>query len=245
MTEKPIGMTPENSSDKFVKDICASMSEATEIVDSGAAIMLDKVPRDKPIGMTPGNIVAIEEDRKTMFRVLIKNPSSLNGLMLEGEENEWCTYPEGTHLYIKEAHSDNHSMHYADSGPVAGILYKSDEGRLHRGTPVLKRVGGKWLDYYDRPVKWKHAWYMRKSFARTWLEVTKVYAPGKGKDATIKDIVAEGVLLPQFHYRNTPEGTRSASYKVEWHKFLTSIYGPDALTEWYWPIEFKKIERPS
>lgn len=228
--------------------------------------------KDLPILMTPGNIVAIDEDRKHMTRRLL-NPQPptdkyqfvtqcSNSAYYEirtdprhGHGLRHCVklpYTTGQHLYIKEPH-----YHYGKWVKNGLTKTKKQAWKF-----VARKTGPLAHVIFDPEKIWtvrknsyrKRGWYKRsarfmpKKFARCWLEVTKVYPPEQGKDISREDAIKEGVERTCSGWRDYRVGSilQQPFLREPADSFgtlLESIYGRDALLKWYWPIEFTKIEK--
>lgn len=218
---------------------------------------------EKPIGMTPSDIVAINEGRKTMTRRLVKpQPPSekyqYTGLILNHEWHEWLTdlrhghglrycakapFAIGTKLWVKEPH-----YRY---GKWVKLVAKTKTGKqAWRFKPLSDGMGDDSEHYYNEndvpgmvyPNSYRHAgWYKRlaifmpKDYTRTWLLVTEVKAPERIQDISPDDCVAEGINKQWAYSHRRPQ------FKALWE----SIYGDGSWdkNEWTWPIGFKKIEK--
>lgn len=225
--------------------------------------------------MTPANREAIVEGRKTMTRrrsgleEINESPNdwrwhTLNGTTQRAEMlhkngtivDVFPPFRRSQRLYIKEPH-------YRYGKWVKNGLTKKTGKQARRFVATRKSA----IMFSDKPPRFVQAstnrhlqgWYKRsslfmpKEFARTWLLVTDVKAPERGKDISEPDAVAEGInaegccRCPD----EIAEGVRFCIHcnlslhdlVSEFEILLKSIYGADAMEKWYWPIEFEKIKK--
>ncbi|MEE9365862.1 MAG: hypothetical protein V3W44_04155 [Dehalococcoidales bacterium] len=220
---------------------------------------------EKPILMTPANIVAIDEGRKTMTRRLLKpQPCDFKPLGPRGSSIPYKQiadelpgvptfapieprYAVGDKLWIKEKwrinsvgcvcpeHGNKPHIIEVEYGMLPGEGRGGDS--LFCGADIqIQQAKAYYRKHKDD--RYSSARFMFKWAARKWLLVTEVDAPQQGHSLSINQIRAEGVR----DTRNL-KGEIVETYFEKWVMLLTSIYGPDAMEKWYWPYTFKKIEK--
>lgn len=177
---------------------------------------------EKPIMMTPGNRVAINEDRKWMTRRqggLKKINEDPANYTLAGFDKETliatfrnkrlratgfyvsAPYAVGTKLWIKEPH-------YRYGKWVKNGVTKKTKKQAWKFIDLCKEPGyfgdalPGGIPVYSSPQKYhghthglykRLARFMPKKFARTWLLVTEVKAPERVQDISAADARAEGI----------------------------------------------------
>lgn len=188
-------------------------------------------PRERPVLFTGKNVRRIMEGLKTKTRRVIRNPERLDGLMMAGEEADWCPYGgPGDLLYVRETFSLNHSIHYShvSANGTSGIIYRAS---WPSGT-----------DHYDRPFegerRWRPSIHMPKWAARIWLEVTGVRAE-RLQEISPVDVLAEGVSTTD------PRASVLRAYFADsWDDINAKRDGCswDA-NPWVWVVSFRPVER--
>jgi hypothetical protein len=159
----------------------------------------------------------ILDGRKTQTRRVIKNPERLEGLMLLGEEPEWCPYGgPGDLLYVRECFRQA----YAKTKYSDGIIYKADQ----------QRAAG--MHEFSDCHKWKPSIHMPKKHARIWLMVEAVWAD-RVQEITASEIEKEGAIT---------ENTEINDALPIWIKLWDTInkkrgHGWDK-NPWVWVVEF-------
>jgi hypothetical protein len=150
----------------------------------------------------------------------------------------------GDRFYMRETWSDNHSMHYAAEGPVAGILYRATANKvLYRGENVAVEVRkNKWVDYYDRPITWKPSIHMPKKFARPdRFEITDIRVE-RVQDITAVECEREG--LRYTNHPNLQMGRYNRileDFKHLWDSINAKTGYGWQINPWVWVICYKKL----
>ena len=187
---------------------------------------------ERPILMSTEMVRAILDDRKTQTRRVIKNPQRLEGLMLKGEEGEWCPYGKvGDRLYVRE-------KMYRPARYIAFELKDELSGESERGwewcgEPVFPE------DIYrlNDGQKWRtvSSIHMRKKFARIWLEITGIRVE-RVQEISEKDAKAEGC-------HTVPIMKPSEEFAALWHSLNEKRgFGWDK-NPWVWVVEFKLAKK--
>ncbi len=229
----------------------------------------DTEMKDKGILFTPDMAKAADEGRKTQTRRIIKNPGRLNGLMLEGEESEWCPYKVGQKLYLKETH------YRYGQWVKNGLTKTGKQAWRFKGLDIITKP----LFFEDTlPDRIRYAvhsdtchipaWYKRtplfmpKKFARKWFVVTAVECE-RVQDISV-DAIAEGA---RYHVYSEAEVIHSQQPRGYWYfearqkkglgfgspmaafaDLWTSIHGigtPKSweANPWVWKVTFKKLDK--
>ena len=93
--------------------------------------------KERPILFSGPMVRAILEGRKTQTRRVIRNPGRLDGLMLAGEEPDWCPYGgKGDRLWVRETWQEfdrretmlsvGYGFHPTGDVMEAGVGYRAD-----------------------------------------------------------------------------------------------------------------------
>lgn len=142
-----------------------------------------------------------------------------------------CPYGQpGDRLWVRETWADNFSSHVSH----AGILYRATAAtdRSHHGYWAKEVAPNKWVDYYDRPFKWKPAIFMPRGVARLTLEVVKVRVE-RLQEISDADTVAEGIASG-----HAGEYGRAA-FRSAWDQ-INGKRASWASNPWVWVVEFKR-----
>jgi len=98
--------------------------------------------------------------------------------------------------------------------------------------------------------KWKSSLFMRKEYARLWLEVTEVRCE-RLHDITEADAIAEGITVIEkdeayFDYEFNGKVGSYATAKGSFYSLWIKINGKDSWLEnpWVFVYKFKRIEKP-
>jgi len=164
-------------------------------------------------------IRAILDGSKTQFRVPVKNPELLEGLMLAGEEGDRAPFKPGEKRWVPEAWSEK-----AWSKGDALLVNRPhiDTGIDYCGETlkIVYRVDG---DHeYFRP--WKPSTQMPRRYSRITVEIMAVRCE-RVRDISAADIQAEGIRL---------------AWSIEWCDVRTrrssrtpagELYGPQGRTD--------------
>jgi len=208
--------------------------------------------KETPIPFCADMARAILEGRKTQTRRVIKNPKRLEGLMLKGEEPEWCPYGGvGDRLWVREAFQIQNwcypsgwtdGTYLADNQPFAKQLSQREVNLLcNRKHPYCRTAGR----------------FMYKSLARIWLEITRIRVD-RVQVITEEDAMSEGVgfLLERISTGHFPYGLPQLawagkcrgkgrmgrySFSALWDSLNAKRdYGWDK-NPYVWVIEFKRM----
>ncbi len=229
--------------------------------------------KDLGILMTPANVTAIREDRKGMTRrmqgleIINSDPDIWTGYRKHVSRNCWtfycgdgrsletvkAPYAVGQRLYLKETHYA-FGLWVPDGltktgRPAWRFRYTALETVFYFADTLPKSIAANLKRNTDRKEGWyeRSPLFMFKELARTWLLVTEVKAPERGKDISWDDAIAEGITYVEHideggHWESV--GIQTDTPIEAFRNLLTSIYGDDAMEDYYWPITFKKIEVP-
>lgn len=188
--------------------------------------------KKRPIIFSNEMVRAILDGRKFQTRRVIKNPQRLEGLMLKGEEANWCPYGVvGDRLWCKEDYK------YLIQGDLVITYYKFsiDKNRvIYTPLGCLDEITRKKL-IKGRQDVWKSKLLMFKFMARLWLEITGIRVE-RVQDISEEDAVKEGIdrkLLPCSPY--------------EWFANLWDSINAKRNYGWevnlpVWVIEFRKVK---
>lgn len=98
---------------------------------------------------------------------------------------------------------------------------------------------------WKKPNEWKSSFFMFKSLARTWMEITAVRAE-RIQDISDEDIIAEGIGLPLgqelLHGYVTPTWNRDREFIPKWDKINKPRGNGWDENKWQWVITYKLIE---
>jgi len=225
--------------------------------------------KERPINFTQAELPmvrAILEGRKTQFRRVVKPQPEFvqNGYEGDGyrtgapsvpcyawpptapfwrpmsEHAKSCPFgAPGDRLYVREAFSRNHSMHYShkSSKNICGILYQASwDGET---------------DYYDRPFEGLTAWLdareMPRELSRITLEVKRVWVE-RVQEISEEDARDEG-CKPSSDFDaairrgELPAFGATDGFRELWDSINAAKgYGWDA-NPWVWCVEFERVER--
>ena len=217
-----------------------------------------------PILFSTPMVQAINEDRKTMTRRVIKPQPDENGVSymrnpplpwIETNKNPWkpwlydteegeriatnCPYGEiGDVLWVRETFLENTGTLPTD----LGYVYKAE-------------LGYEELIYSkELKVKWEPSLFMPKAACRTFLEITNIRVE-RLENISYKDAIAEGIdhvidKVTGFCGRDYFSGsynlmtTPVISFLSLWKKVNGLGRYDKTGNPWVWVIEFKKIEKP-
>lgn len=144
--------------------------------------------KEHPILFSGDMAKAILEGRKTQTRRVIKNPKRLEGLMLKGEEGEWCPYGKlGERLWVKEAFCYAKMYGYDAREDGGEFWYKATDSGQCEGPYKSSRFMPKWA-------------------ARIWLEITGLRVE-QVQDISPDNIIAEGLESMGWDYAESSDGT--------------------------------------
>ena len=152
-------------------------------------------------------------------------------------------------LWVKETYSPNHSIHVSNQG----LLYKAtDTTKETWHGKWCSFKDGKWLDHYDRPMKWTPSIHMPKWASRITLKVKKVWveriqdisddeAKSEGVEQ-YKDPCPDSILNKAFEHA----GLSVAKYKPSFSFLWDEIYAGQGLgwdqNPWVWACEFEVVK---
>lgn len=198
--------------------------------------------KEHPILFSGEMVRAILDGRKTQTRRVVKNPGRLDGLMLKGEEAEWCPYGQpGDRLWVKETF-------VVDS--LAGVVRGSVKTRqsdwcVHyraRNHPVITRS-------FDG--KWRSSIHLPRWASRLMLEVAAVRVE-RVQEISEQDIAAEGideVVVPGIRWAGPShpvpldtEITKRERWMYVWDSINAKRGFGLETNPWVWVVEFKVIE---
>ncbi len=152
---------------------------------------------EKPILMSGPLVVKTMAGLKTQTRRVVKNPGRLNGLMLSGEEPEWCPFGRPSdRLWVRETWTPwlglVHSVAYA-AGWNEGQLPETCAGLTEDQQVWLERWAHKHGEFsvWNRTAKWSPAIHMPRWASRLTLEITEVRVE-RLQDISEEDAKSEG-----------------------------------------------------
>ena len=185
-----------------------------------------------------------QDDMQT--RRVIKNPARLEGLMLEGEEPEWCPYGKpGDRLWVRETF-----YHHGKWGKNG----KTKTGKQAWKFKATKHDEGEDVRFMDnppeivRPNKYrKTGWYKRPSIfmprwaSRILLEVTDVRVERVQEIMEI-DARAEGCRYDDCNHLDPHGFSAKDRFQTLWDSINAKRgFGWD-VNPWVWCVSFKRIK---
>lgn len=187
---------------------------------------------------------AILERRKTQTRRVIKNPGRLNGLMLSGEEGNWCPYGRaGDRLWVRETCVRFTGIPVnRKPWPLAPEWRLSPDGDPYKS--LLPKVYDNFVAQLDAAAACVSvpSIHMPRWASRITLEVIGVRVE-RLRDITEEDAKAEGIDLKHFNSMHSLSD-KPYAHCFEW--LWNSInakhgYGWD-VNPYVWVVEFKPLE---
>ena len=181
--------------------------------------------KKRPIIFNTEMVQAILDGRKTQTRRVIKNPEKLEGLMLSGEEENWCPYGKiGDRLWVRETWAN-----ILELSPEKNLVYKATDWKG-------------WLEYEVEPIKWSSPLFMPRWASRITLEITNIRVE-RLQDITEEDAEAEGI---SWSHSGGPFDNPEIIGAIEnfayfWDSLNAKRGYPWDSNPWVWVIEFKKI----
>jgi len=193
----------------------------------------------------PEMIRAINEDRKTQTRRLIKPqpPEEANSYLIgiDSLAGQFKFVDTFNTLYamtpfIKCPYGRKGDLLWVKEGFVE--LVCNEIGQLVYGGPYIPPrtfVIYKADEKNPKDYLWKSPLFMPKKYARLWLELTADPIPQRVQEITEEDAKAEGA-------EHSPIGiTYRTCFRVIWDSINKKT--PWTTNPWAWKLEFKKIER--
>lgn len=204
---------------------------------------------ERPIIFGAESVRAILAGRKTQTRRLVKTPERLDGVMLAGEEGEWCPYgqPGGT-LWVRET--------WRPAARLATeylVEYRAG-GELTRDAGIDGVAGD--LDAAISEPRWRSPIHMPRWAARLFLrvegvrierlqEISEADAKAEGFDPWL---AGHGPVDPRYA---EPAAVYDASYRdafeVAWdeiqRKSPASKRAPWESNPWVWVVTFSVLDR--
>ncbi len=193
--------------------------------------------KEHPILFNAEMVRAILDGRKTQTRRCVKNPEIMDGLMLEGEEGEWCPYGKpGDRLWVRETWTKNYRPTLRgerflrhDPRDGCGIIYRADGIRIDR-------------EYGE---KWKPSIFMPRWASRILLEVTDVRVE-RVQEIREKDSFAEGCHPDRMHYGPCNNDHCPCTCRGAFARLWDSInakrgFGWES-DPWVWVVSFRRVE---
>ena len=161
-----------------------------------------------------------------------------------GAEYFKCPYGvPGDQLYVKEPFQIERFHEWPPTGQMAFEVNFKDGQKLI--LPCEEREYQLWSKWKDR-FGWKSPFFMFKSVARTWMEITAVGAQ-RIQDISRDDAFREGVTPVNKYY----EGNGGDYYKDTlgpfqylWDSINSAKDNAWSLNKWQWVITYKLIEKP-
>ncbi len=191
----------------------------------------------KPILFNSEMVCAILDGRKSQTRRIIK-PQPIT------EDEKYQDPPEITvdgDLYYSRLYM-NIKCPY---GKVGDKLWVREKHAIGANGPFFP-------DNVDGSVyvSWTSGRYMKKEFARIFLEITDIRVE-RVQDITTEDVWAEGIDKDEYEtWREdvdniAPEGSSFEQPKDLFAKLWNSIHGKDAWerNDFVWVVEFKKVDK--
>jgi len=175
--------------------------------------------KEYPILFNGPMVRAILDGRKTQTRRVIKNPSQLQGKMLEGEEGEWCPYGgPGDRLWVRERLQNWHgqAMYYRYNWADCTLVNPQLDWRWKRNTIS--------------------SMFMPKVAVRIWLEITGVRVE-RVQEISEEDALAEGVETNRGN-----GGKCRRDFAMLWDSINAKRGFDWDVNPWVWVVEFRRIK---
>jgi hypothetical protein len=219
-------------------------------------------PRQRPLPCTSWSVQRILDDAKTQTRRVVRDPARLDGLMLLGEEPDWCPYGRpGDLLWVKESIRARDTFSKARGRPEhtfrAEVTYRADES-----TRLVDVDAEHWqCSLEDESTeRWRSPRFMWKWAARLWLRVESVRVE-RLQDISEEDAIAEGVRAwplqegdpgawfqgAEHPVKGTPKAFRTArrAFQSLWDSLNGKREGASWNdNRWVWAITFARAEAP-
>jgi hypothetical protein len=166
---------------------------------------------ERPILFSGPMVRAILEGRKTQTRRVILHPERLEGLMLEGEEGEWCPYGKpGDRLWVREKQM---------------VIARAASGNMIRVQYLADGVESGWLPYPMRLKGFPHvgrclSYGGYRESSRITLEVTEVRRQ-RVQEISGADALAEGCTVDGLKTWLEPIARKAKVEPLHW------LYGID------------------
>lgn len=193
-------------------------------------------------------VEAIEDDRKTMTRRVVKDKQTLAVIeagILKGIET-LCPYGQiGDVLWVKETH-----WAFGEWEPNGTTKTGKQrwEFKRHIDTDVVFKKPGTVMPLRYRKAGWykRPSLFLQKRDARIFLRITNIRVE-RLQDISEEDAKKEGVQALRYGYKHYT--LKGASAEHARHSFLTlwkSINGEQSWNSnpYVWVIEFEKISKP-
>jgi len=197
--------------------------------------------KEHPILFSGEMVRAILEGHKTQTRRVVKNPERLDGLMLAGEEPDWCPYGgPGDRLWVRETWGVG-TRPCPHRGWVDGIEYRADTAYLEGPDLLHLRTDVEPPDTFEFdavPDGWRPSIHMPRWACRTVLEVVSVRVE-RLQEITEEDARAEGFPDPPGQNRMYPDRARYWFQNL-WDSINAKRGHPWDLNPWVWVVEFQK-----
>lgn len=206
--------------------------------------------KERPILFRGAMVRALLNGSKTQTRRVIDKPDRLEGLMLRGEEGEWCRFGRpGDRLWVRETWAS------AYLGGCWGTIFAADSSFVQG---KRRHEKGPHFNADDRPrMKFKPSIFMPRWASRIMLELTDVRAQ-RLKDITSDDAIAEGAtrreagwsmdwsIVGEPAFDKKPLREEDISLGTARHAFgnyFAKINGKDAWDKnpWVWALTFRRV----
>lgn len=190
--------------------------------DRGA--MPNTLGRERPIIFTADSVLAILDGTKTQTRRVIKNPGRLDGLMLSGEEQEWCPYGRaGDRLWVRET--------WAWSGDKT----VAEAERIAQGE-VWYRTDPRWT---NPAIRWRSPIHMPRWASRLTLEITEVRVQ-RVQEISEEDAKAEGAPFDAGGNEELGVGYRIGFCRL-WDSLNAKRGYSWESNPWVWALTFRRV----
>lgn len=199
--------------------------------------------KERPIPFSGPMVRAILAGTKTQTRRVVRNPARLDGLMLSGEEPDWCPYGRpGDRLWVRETWA----LHWYldDAAPKESIAAGADEfwyqaldGVHDPATALASHHRG----------KWRSSRFMPREAARLTLEITDVRVQ-RLQEISDEDALAEGVqeVDGEFPLREERMTLPLHAFAFLWDQTQLRRKNPGGLAwannPWVWAITFRRAK---
>lgn len=205
----------------------------------------------RPILLNTENVKATQEERKTQTRRVYKNIKILDGLMLKGEEQEWCPYGKiGDRLWVKETFyawgewikgegktktgKQKYKFAYRRHGFCKAIQFEKPE-MVYSSIKTLSNKQRNIIGWFKRP-----SLFMQKKHSRITLEITDIRVE-RLQDISEEDCEKEGSPYRGIYGGQDMYFEQRVWFEELWDSINANKYPWDS-NPWVWVISYKIVQ---